>query len=355
MVIRRSSAAEIEALVADLDGASEVRRDAAIARLSIIGSRAVDRLLAALAAFSSPGGRLAVLQALEAIGDLRALDPALALLETDDHALAAAAVGVARSCLNADPGTRALDRLTALAVDTTRPEPARLSALEALSDLPAKTIEPILKRLTDDPSPEVRQRVAGGPRAAPTPDPAHALEAAAGGALPDDPRLVRELLARHGAETSLPVLHRLVETLRRREAAERDGLAQADWKTTRAAVHQVLATRGSNVALYDLRETLERSEGPLAVEFLAALNAIGDQTCLEPLVTAYARSAGQAGSAGNDWWRRHLAETFQQIIRREHLTERHAVMRRIRTRWPAAAAELLSPRRPSARGRKKRA
>jgi len=354
VVIKRSPAAEIEALVADLDGADPLRRDSAIARLSIIGSRAVERLLAALAAASSPGGRLAVLQVLEGIDDVRALDSALPFLEADDQALAAAATSVARGCLRADSGTRTLDRLTALVLDPTRPEAARLRSLEALSDLPAKTIEPILKRLREDASAEVRRRAAQGRQAPAGQDPARALEAAAGGELPDGPRSVRELVVEHAAEASLNVLHRLVETLRRRELAERDPAAQAEWKATRAAVHQILATRGSNVALYDLRETLERSEGPLAVEFLAALNAIGDQSCLEPIVAAYARSAGQAGGAGNDWWQRHLAEAFRQIVKRERLTERHAAMRRIRTRWPGAAAELLARRQRSARGGKRR-
>ena len=354
VVIKRSSAAEIEALVADLDGMDPVRRDSAIARLSIIGGRAVERLLAALAAASSPGGRVAVLQVLEAIGDLRALDAALPLLEADDQALAAAAASVARTCLRADSGTRTLDRLTALVLDATRPEAARLRALEALSDLPAKTIEPILRRLREDASVEVRRRATQGPQAPAAPDPARALEAAAGGEFLDDPGSVHELLVEHGAVASLSVLHRLVEALRRRELAERDPAAQAEWKATRATAHQVLATRGSNVALYDLRETLERSEGPLPVEFLAALNAIGDQSCLEPIVAAYARSAGQTGGDANDWWRRHLADAFRQIVRREHLTERHAAMRRIRTRWPGAAAELLARRQRSARGGKRR-
>jgi HEAT repeat protein len=354
VVIKRSSAVEIDALIADLHGADPVRRDSAVARLSIIGDRAVERVLAALAAAPSTGARLAALQVLEAIGDVRALDPVLAVLEAGDQPLATAASSVARSCLRADPGTRTLDRLTALVLDTTRPEAARLRALEVLSDLPARTIEPIIERLREDPSAEVRRRAAQGPLAPIEPDPARTLEAAGSGEIPDDPRSLRELVAGHGAEASLSALHRLVEALRRRELAERDPSARAEWMATRAAVHQVLATRGSNVALYDLRETLERSEGPLAVEFLAALNAIGDQSCLEPIVAAYARSVGREGGAANNWWPQHLADAFRQIVRRERLTERHAAMRRIRTRWPAAAAELLARRQRPARGGKRR-
>ena len=46
--------------------------------------------------------------------------------------------------------------------------------------------------------------------------------------------------------------------------------------TARAAAHQVLAARGSTVALYDLRETVESGE-PAPVEMLAALEVIGDR------------------------------------------------------------------------------
>ena len=39
----------------------------------------------------------------------------------------------------------------------------------------------------------------------------------------------------------------------------------------RGALHQALALRGSRVALYDLRETIERPPAPLPSSFLAAL------------------------------------------------------------------------------------
>src|SRR3990167_8946536 len=44
-----------------------------------------------------------------------------------------------------------------------------------------------------------------------------------------------------------------------------------------------LADRGSRLALYDVRETLETVPGPLPVEFLSALTAVGDVSCLEPI------------------------------------------------------------------------
>ena len=43
------------------------------------------------------------------------------------------------------------------------------------------------------------------------------------------------------------------------------------------------------------------------------------------------------------WWRQHLATAFRAIAAREKLTERHAVVRQIRARWPEAALDLLGP------------
>jgi hypothetical protein len=86
--------------------------------------------------------------------------------------------------------------------------------------------------------------------------------------------------------------------------------------------------------LYDLRESLEHSAGPLPVEFMAALSLAGDATCLESIAAAYSHAAGSPGD--NDaWWRDHLADAFRAIVKREHVTARHAVMRKIQKRWPA--------------------
>jgi len=347
VVIRRSSAVEIETLVADLDGTADMRRDAAVARLAIIGRRAVERLSAAVPLLS-PAGRLAALQALEAIGDPRCVEVAIACLADPDREIGAAASAVARACLRTDAGTTVLDRLGGLVTDRTRAEEVRLLALEALAELPPGAIAPLLGALKDDPSEALRARTAQyrAPAVRPgRPSGVTTLEEVVAERLPPDPERLRALVAEQGREAPLPSLHRLVESIREKEAAVRRAPERAAWATARAVVHQALAARGSNVALHDLRETIERAEGPVAVEFLAALEAIGDESCLEPIVMAYARSAGASPSSRPDWWQTHLAETFRAIVRRTRLTGRHSVMRRIRSRWPGAAAELLEPRR----------
>jgi hypothetical protein len=103
--------------------------------------------------------------------------------------------------------------------------------------------------------------------------------------------------------------------------------------TTRAATHLALAQRNSRLALYDLRETIESSRERIPVEFFAAVTAIGDTTCLEPIAGAYSQ-------ARDDWSRRQLADAFRAIIGREKLTRRHAVAKKIEKRWPGAWTSL---------------
>ena len=94
-------------------------------------------------------------------------------------------------------------------------------------------------------------------------------------------------------------------------------------RLARAAAHVALAGRGSRLALYDLRESLERRKAPLPVEFLTALSTIGDASCLEAIAGAH-REATRTR-----WWRDHLADAFRTIVAREKLTRRHAVIKKI--------------------------
>jgi HEAT repeat protein len=348
VVIRRSSAREVSALLQDVESGTDVARDAAVARLSVIGTRAVGRVLALLASSSVPAARVGALAALEAIGDPRAADAALGCLEEDDESVRRGAAALLRRLLESARGPAVLDRLAAVAVDSARPDGARLAALEALRYVPGPALELISARLRDDPSPAVRATVTGSGKSAVRP-PIEALEQAAAGALPDHPDSLRQWLAAAGADAPLSTLHRLVQRLRDRERETADAGRRGEWMTARAIAHQVLAARGSTVALYDLRETIESGE-PAPVEMIAALDAIGDRTCLEPIAAAHARLTERAGHqtrqpdpGAADWWRRHLAEAFRTIAAREKLNERHAVAKRIRARWPGAADSLLGP------------
>ena len=111
----------------------------------------------------------------------------------------------------------------------------------------------------------------------------------------------------------------------------------------RGALHQALALRASNVALYDLRETIAAADRPLPSSFVAALHAIGDESCLEPIAAAVSRSGGQ------ERWRHQLIEAFGTIVKRERVATRSALMKRIGTRWPEAASLLSTPLRTTPR------
>ena len=119
--------------------------------------------------------------------------------------------------------------------------------------------------------------------------------------LPDSPGVLRLAITEVGVHVPLPVLQQLVERVRFREGAE-SGPARAEWTALRASAHAALAQRGSRLALYDLKESFESSRDPLPVEFLGAVAAVGDASCLEPLAAAYNRAADN-GRRVDDWWR----------------------------------------------------
>jgi hypothetical protein len=149
--------------------------------------------------------------------------------------------------------------------------------------------------------------------------------------------MLREAAQLRAQPAALSALQKLIEAIRAREGAMRAEAKRAEWQGVRGALHQALALRGSRVAVYDLRETIEAARGPVPVSFLAALHVVGDASCLEPLAAAYSRAGPDDGR-----WRHQLSEAFHAIARREKVTRRHAVMKRIEARWPDAARALAS-------------
>src|ERR1019366_1178406 len=150
MVIKASSAGQIDALVADLASSSAIKREAAVARLTVFGRRAVDRLIALATSDASSAARAAALRTLEAIGDPHSLDAALAFVNDPDPGLALAGVSAVRGFVRSRRGAQIVDRLTAVALDRDRDEALRLAALRALEDLGRSAIAPLLRALVDD-------------------------------------------------------------------------------------------------------------------------------------------------------------------------------------------------------------
>jgi hypothetical protein len=335
MPIRASPGKEIDALVADLSADRPVTREAAVARLTVLGARVVDKLTAVLESAAPGPARVAALQTLEAIASPRALDPALRAVDDRDQAVALAAVSMVRAFLRSARGADVTGRLTQLAVDAKSPADVRLAAIDALSDLTSAELKPLWKVLTKDSHPAVRARAEAAisrARAAPT-DPLRDVTAAAERELPDDPVALGRAISQAAGSIALPLLHHIVERIREREAREPPG-HRSEWTNARATAHLALANRGSRLALYDVRESLERATAPLPVEFLATLSLVGDAGCLEAIAAAYAKSGGSS-RAQTDWWRQHLASAFQTIVKRERLTRRHALMKKILKRWPS--------------------
>jgi hypothetical protein len=326
-LIKASSSAEVRTLVDALSSGDSVRCEAAIARLAVIGSRATDRLIAAYSAAKTAEVKVAVLRAIEGAADARALPLACkALQQGGDPAVASASI-LGALMTKGDPATAtaALDALVEAALDPTREQRVRLAAYHALQDIPGA----LLAKVTD----ALRSTI---PRVASN-DAAHdaILNDAINGRMPADPTELGDAIAALGATVSPTSLLKLIEGIRSQEQSA-ELSARVSWQEARGAVHQTLARRGSRLAVYDLRETIEAAEAPLPPSFLGAMRTIGDATCLEALAAALARSP-----EGDLWWRHQLASAFRAIARRERMTKRHAAMKRVLARWPEAADAIL--------------
>jgi hypothetical protein len=300
----RRHSSDLDRLIADLQSADSIRRDAAAARLRILGSRALPRLLGLVTAHESASVRARALDALEGLDDVRVIDVAFDALRDGDVEVVIAALGVLRGWVAEETGTRLLDAITAIAVDRRRDARVRVAALAALSELPEHLVRPIRDQ-------------------APPPESA--------GPFLDDPAAVREWIQAYGANATLSTLHALVTRTREREHAESSSRMRADWRQARGHAHHALARRRSLVALYDLREAFETATEALPRSFVSAAAAIGDASCLEPLARAWA-------AAGQDLtWKHLLSTTAATIMRRERLTGRNMTVKKLRTSFPGFA------------------
>lgn len=341
MTIKASRSADVSTLVAALGSSDDVKRESAIARLAVIGGRAVDRLAAAYPE-AARETRRAILRALEAIADPRAVPVARAALrEGGDVAIAAAST--LKPLLQSTDGRAATDALDALvesALDGTAERRVRLAAFEALADLPEAVREPIAAALRNDASLEALIH-----------DPSLAeatWQDAINGQLPEDPSALRDAVTAHAELAPLGTLQKLVETVREGEARSPAAAPKGAWRQVRGTIHQALALRGSRVAVYDLRETLASTREPLPPTFLAAVQVVGDESCLEPIAAAWTAASG----ADADAWRFQLESAFAAIVKREKLSQRSGVWKRIEAKFPEAARALNTPWRTTPRRRK---
>src|SRR6185295_6233725 len=141
--IKPSAGRQIDALIADLSADSASDREAAIARLAVLGIRTVNKLIAVVESAAPGFARVAALQALEAIASPRAIDVALKALADHDPAVASAAVSTAQTFLRSARGADVVDRITQLALDPRRLPRLRLDAMQGLSALRSATLIPL--------------------------------------------------------------------------------------------------------------------------------------------------------------------------------------------------------------------
>jgi len=348
MSIKPSASREINSLIAALSADDEVKRESAVARLAIIGERAMDHLVAAYPV-TDRETQIGILRAAEAIADPRAIPISVNALAAGGD-LAVAASWTLRALLDSPVTTaaaQALDALIATALDRSAERHVRFAAYDALQEMPATVRNPVAEVLRGDADPGVRARAAGGGAAT--------IEAAwqdvIEGKLPDDPSAVREAVKTRGATTPLSTLQGLIDAVRAREAATPSAARKDAWRNVRGAVHQALAIRGSRIAVYDLREAFADAAAPLPASFLAALHVVGDESCLEAIAAAWT-AAGDAEARG---WRRQLEGAFQAISSREKISRRSATWKRVAKRFPDAGQAFSTTSRtrprPKTRGR----
>lgn len=335
MPIKRSSGDAVARLLAVL-AQDESGREGAIARLAIIGTRAVPQLIACASGAAATGVRCGALEALATIDDGRVLPALVQHVDDPDPVVASAAVAALQLRLDAFPASTAahdaFHHLTRVVLDQARMTSVRLTALDALQARRDPTLGPVLARLTTDPDPAISQRAAAGPPASADDE----LDAVAAGRRAAHPGVVRRLLEQGGRTAPLVTLRHLLDVVGAKERAARSSDRRTAWMATRAAVHAVLAMRGSRIALSDLHATLRQADRPLPEAFLAAAARVGDVTCLEALAAAYSTSNEPVVGL----WRRQLVDTFVDIVRREGLTRRHRDLRRVLARWPAIARAM---------------
>ena len=336
MVIKASAASEIGHLIEALGGDDDVRREAAIARLGVIGARAVERLVSAYASAPTRELKVALLRALEVAGDRRTVAVAKGAIREGGDVATAAVAALAPLLESPHTATAAdvLDVLVTAALDTTGEKRIRLASFQAIQHIPQVGAR-IADALQNDPDAGINAAAHEAPRDKAAADAVwqDALE----GRLPDQPALLREVALTKALTAPLGALQKMIDAVRAIEGSMPSVQKRDQWRAARGALHQALALRGSRVAVYDLRETIEEAREPLPVSFLAALHVVGDESCVESLAAAYARTPDNDAR-----WRHQLGAAFRAIASREKITRRHAAFKRIAARWPEAARELTT-------------
>jgi HEAT repeats len=370
-----SSGTRIHELLRRLESTLAAERESAVARLTLLGPRTIPHIQDFLKKAKAPP-RLAALEVLEGLGDVRALPCVLNLTEDASEGVALRAIEIAATF----PEPRAADALRAvlssgspsrrqaaakslghlhrlglveavlpllgLLLDQGEEDSLRLGVLESLSSLDRRTLLPALETLSTDRSSvlvraarDLMVRLSGVKSAKPAARAAPAAEA-------DIPTLLARL---ESARTSGAEVAAIVEALvkrrtpgllpllgRRIEALSTEGAASANESTARARarIHLTLGALGSRIALHDLREMLKTRPLYAARDLLAAADLVGDAS-LVPALAALAADEPRLVAAAST--------AFRAIARREKLRRTSRAVKALGPRHRAALESLWPP------------
>ncbi len=322
---------DVQTLVDELASADAIARESAAARLVVAGERAVTAVRALVADESrAPAARIAGLQALWDLHRHQAIEAASHVVAGGDDGLALDAIDLLGQALvdasDVSGGDRALEHLTRFVLDDRIAPIRRRAMLERLRPLPLRLREPVFDALATD---GVLAADAAASRSSLTP--VSALERWSDEErLPATPDHVVDAIAHDGDRVAITTLARLIPLLRAREK-QSSGPERETWRQPVGLLHEALARRGSLLALYDLRETLEDAGQHASAPLLAAAMAIGDTSCLDGIATRWIH-------AGHDvWLRDQLERIVHAIVTRERLHRRSPAIVRLLKRHPAAA------------------
>ena len=248
---------------------------------------------------SGSGARALAMSALEGLDDAHASEIALTALSESDVDVVVAALGVLRSWVPRESGTRLLESITAIAVDRSRDARIRVAALDALSDCPTIWCAPFASRPRRRRPAAATRQSCGGAR----------MDRGVTATRPRWPRCTTR--SRRSASRRVERTRAVAVTSGSKRAAPLTRCwprAEADWPCT---------TPARRSAPRSLRCRPDSSK---------PLQRVGDASCLEPLARAWSATR-EAG------WRAQLAEAARQIVARAKLGGRSAVVKGIRANW----------------------
>lgn len=376
MPILPSAGKRIQELLFRLESTVAAERESAVARLTLLGPRTIPHLQDFLGKARATG-RLAALEVLEGLGEVRALASVLPLTKDANEDVARRAIEVAARfpepataaalgevLSSGSPSRRpgavrslghlqrlglveAVEPLLGLLLDEGEDDSLRLQALDSLSSLDLRALLPALQTLARDRSPAVvrgardlMSRRSGAQRTEPAPEdgiPTLLARLARPRISSAEVSTIVDALVKRRSPALLPLLGRRLDAL----SAEAAALGAEATARSKARIHLALGALGSRIALHDLREMLKARPLHAAPDLLAAAHLVGDASLVPALAALAADEPRLLGPA---------ATAFQAIARRLKLRRTSRTVKALGPQHKAALELLWSHERTASVG-----